>query len=96
MGTDEKSYETISVDTGDYQPFLEPLDPLYKQNKFDAIRVPANAPWKYLVEKPLESGEVYVKVRGKCLVISAGYVSIQGSHSVPKAVRLTLFYISTH
>ncbi|KAJ7662790.1 hypothetical protein DFH06DRAFT_1042758 [Mycena polygramma] len=73
MGTDVKSYQTISVDSGDYDVRLEPRRNWHQINAFDAQRVPAAAPWKYLVDRPLLSGDVFVKVRGKCIAISCGY-----------------------
>ncbi|KAF7335901.1 hypothetical protein MSAN_02327200 [Mycena sanguinolenta] len=73
MGTDIRSYDTISVDRGDYTDDLEPADPQHTLSQFDWDRVTKNAPWKYIVDKPLASGEVYIQVRGKCIAISCGY-----------------------
>ncbi|KAJ7653068.1 hypothetical protein DFH06DRAFT_525272 [Mycena polygramma] len=73
IGSDVKSYETISVDPGDYNTCLEPQQDSHQMNIFDEERVPTTAPWKYLVDQPLDSGDVFVKVRGNCIVISCGY-----------------------
>ncbi|KAJ7482728.1 hypothetical protein FB451DRAFT_1364625 [Mycena latifolia] len=74
VGTDAKSYTTLSVDRGDYQDSQEPLFRVL--NPWDAARIPDRADWGYLAKKQLDSGPVHVAVRGKCLVFSAGYHAI--------------------
>ncbi|KAJ6459765.1 hypothetical protein C8R47DRAFT_1081163 [Mycena vitilis] len=73
MGTDTKSYETISVDTGDYRGELEPESDTHRLCKYDEQRSPKTADWRYLVDKPLQCGEIFLKVRGKCIAVSCGY-----------------------
>lgn len=73
IGTDVKSYTTLSVDRGDYQDSQEPL--ARELNCWDKARIPDNAEWAYIATRKLDSGPVHVAVRGKCLVFSAGYVS---------------------
>ncbi|KAJ7436622.1 hypothetical protein FB451DRAFT_1307112 [Mycena latifolia] len=71
VGTDAKSYTTLSADRGDYHDCQEPRT--RKLNHWDADRIPDNVSWAYVATKQLKSGPVYVGVRGKCLVFTAGY-----------------------
>lgn len=73
VGTDDKSYTTLSVDRGYYQDSQEPL--ARNLNRWDKARIPDDAEWGYIATRQLDSGPVHVAVRGKCLVFSAGYVS---------------------
>ncbi|KAJ7270160.1 hypothetical protein B0H12DRAFT_1310880, partial [Mycena haematopus] len=70
-GTAVKPYQTLSVDPGDYSTCLEPSTVVV--NKYDAKRIPKNAPWGYLIQQELKSGPAHVAVRGKCLAITAGH-----------------------
>ncbi|KAJ7079275.1 hypothetical protein B0H15DRAFT_914148 [Mycena belliarum] len=71
VGTDTKSYATLSVDRGDYQDSQEPVDRTL--SPWDQARIPANTDWAYVGKKQLEPGPAHVGVRGKCLVFTAGY-----------------------
>ncbi|KAK7019996.1 hypothetical protein R3P38DRAFT_2972301 [Favolaschia claudopus] len=49
VGTNVKSYTTLTVDRGDYLESQEPLPNLrYYENKWDRVRVPENADWPIL------------------------------------------------
>ncbi|KAJ7720216.1 hypothetical protein DFH07DRAFT_760941 [Mycena maculata] len=71
VGTDAKGYNTMSVDRWDYNNSLEPTD--REVHPFDSRRIPPGADWAYLVEKKLEDGPVHIAVRGKYIVMCAGY-----------------------
>ncbi|KAF7374250.1 hypothetical protein MSAN_00307900 [Mycena sanguinolenta] len=70
-GTPTKPYKTLTMDSGDYSPSLEPnLRPV---NNYDARRIPKHVTWRHLLDRELVSGPIYFAVRGKCLAIAAGY-----------------------
>lgn len=73
VGTEDKSYSTLSVDRGDYQESQEPI--ARTLSPWDEARIPDDAEWAYVAKQELEPGPVHVGVRGKCLVFTAGYVS---------------------
>ncbi|KAK6987554.1 hypothetical protein R3P38DRAFT_2838018 [Favolaschia claudopus] len=74
VGTNVKSYTTLTVDRGDYLESQEPLPNLrYYENKWDRVRVPENADWAYLAQHQLKAGPVHVAVRGKTLALAAGF-----------------------
>ncbi|KAK7013261.1 hypothetical protein R3P38DRAFT_3006881 [Favolaschia claudopus] len=57
VGTNVKSYTTLTVDRGDYLESQEPLPNLrYYENKWDRVRVPENADWAYLAQHQLKAG----------------------------------------
>ncbi|KAJ6494111.1 hypothetical protein C8R47DRAFT_1318939 [Mycena vitilis] len=73
MGTDIKSYTTLTVDRGDYNDSQEPDLCGKDLSPWDEDRIPEGADWAYLMGRRLESGPVHVAVRGKCLALSAGF-----------------------
>ncbi|KAL7281918.1 hypothetical protein ACG7TL_003385 [Trametes sanguinea] len=74
VGTKKKSYTTCTVDTGelcDYQESLEPVPEDYSPDKADLSKAKGKPFARYL--KPLTSGELFVRARGKEIVFAAGY-----------------------
>ncbi|KAJ7726999.1 hypothetical protein DFH07DRAFT_945938 [Mycena maculata] len=67
----EGHLEFFPLDCWDYDNSQEPTD--REVHPFDSRRIPLGADWAYLVEKKLEDGPVYIAVRGKCIVMCAGY-----------------------
>ncbi|KAJ3539846.1 hypothetical protein NMY22_g4552 [Coprinellus aureogranulatus] len=76
-GTSDKDYSTISVDTSQYNPSLEPDDPHYAAqcNPHDLASAKRNG-CLYLVNRPLKAGTLVAAVRGKGLVVAAGYHAV--------------------
>ncbi|KAH9853346.1 hypothetical protein C2E23DRAFT_728878 [Lenzites betulinus] len=81
LGTDAKEYITCTVDsreTFNYRDELEPCPSDYTPSEYDVSRAdkkPYTSSKRYL--KPLEAGDLLVKVRGKELIFAAGYHAVR-------------------
>lgn len=76
-GTKGKDYQSCTVETSsslfDYVDNLEPCPENYQANSHDVARSKNEEYARYV--KPLQSGELFVKTRGKEIIFAAGYVS---------------------
>lgn len=68
IGTKQKPYCTLTVDCSDYHEELEPTPEAFQLNAHDNQRSKGK-PYRYLVEKPLRPGPVWVAARGKGLAL---------------------------
>ncbi|KAI0325881.1 hypothetical protein GY45DRAFT_1259994, partial [Cubamyces sp. BRFM 1775] len=78
VGTDKKDYVTCTVDDSppfDYTEGLEPVPADYQPNLYDKQKASGKSYSRYL--KPLESGELHVKARGKEIVFACGYHAVR-------------------
>ena len=75
IGTPQKSYETISLNQSAFDQTLEPKDPSYVPNKYDML-TPKSYSCEALTDRPLQPGPLHPAIRGKCIVIAAGYVGL--------------------
>ncbi|KAG2016531.1 hypothetical protein CC2G_009690 [Coprinopsis cinerea AmutBmut pab1-1] len=76
IGTRDRAWGSITVDTSEYNESLEPLDPSFTPNPHDLVRAKRGVvsdDCRYLVEKPLVPGPLHVAVRGKAVYLAGGY-----------------------
>jgi hypothetical protein len=73
LGTKTKPYSSISINSDGFFYCLEPLDPEYKPNAHDITSARRTGCLPYM-DRPLTPGPLVCTVRGKCLVLAAGYV----------------------
>ncbi|EIW53681.1 uncharacterized protein TRAVEDRAFT_174501 [Trametes versicolor FP-101664 SS1] len=78
-GTKGKDYQSCTVETSsslfDYVDNLEPCPENYQANSHDVARSKNEEYARYV--KPLQSGELFVKTRGKEIIFAAGYHAVR-------------------
>ncbi|GLB34621.1 hypothetical protein LshimejAT787_0201860 [Lyophyllum shimeji] len=74
-GTASKKYGTCTANTCPGLDKLEPLDPAFIPNEYDLKRS-KRMPWEHLVDRPTIPGPLCCEVRGKAMVIAAGYHAV--------------------
>ncbi|KAH6908509.1 hypothetical protein BKA70DRAFT_1562573 [Coprinopsis sp. MPI-PUGE-AT-0042] len=78
VGTNEKGYETLLWSQHDYDPSLEPISPAFTPHPEALAHARKNKENVFtdLINRPHTPGPLFTAVRGKCLVVAAGYHAV--------------------